>query len=62
MKHYKNYDFDREKKIHKVVKGNKVAKHKKMLYNYEVDEDFDDDLDEVVENDLNEVDTATPIR
>jgi hypothetical protein len=62
MKHFKSYDFDREKKIHKVVKSNRVVKHKKMLYTYEVDEDFDNDLDEVDEKDQSEVDTATPIR
>ena len=38
----KNYqDFDREKKIKKVEKNSKVAKHRKNVYNY----DYEDDLD-----------------
>lgn len=42
MKRFKYLDTDREKKFHKVVKSNKVDKHKKMLY------DFDDiDLDDL---------------
>lgn len=51
MKKYKDHDWDFDKKIHKVVKSNKVAKHRKQLYNY-LDED-DLDNDEIF---LNEVD------
>lgn len=58
MKRFKNYDFDREKKIHKVDKGNKVAKYKKPIYNYAVDEDFDDDLNNDYETHPDEVDTS----
>lgn len=48
-------NFDREKKIHRVVKGtNKVGKHRNSLYNMlsEEDDDFDS---EVVEYDLKEI-------
>lgn len=41
----RNDFYDREKKIHKVVKGtNKVGKHRNSLYNMlsEEDDDFDD--------------------
>lgn len=45
----KSADFDREKKIHKVVKGkNKVNKHRKNIYNMLSDygeEDFEFDND-----------------
>ena len=54
MKFKKSYDWDREKKIHRVEKGNNVDKHKKPLYNYDVDED---DLYDEYETDLDEVDT-----
>jgi len=54
MKFKKSNDWDREKKIHRVVKGNSVDKHKKPIYNYEVDEDG---LDYEFEEDLDEVDT-----
>lgn len=42
--------FDREKKIHRVIKGqDQVAKHKKILYNmiseFEENDDMFDDLD-----------------
>ena len=36
MKKQKFNNFDREKKIHRVVKGNKQNKYKKQLYNYDV--------------------------
>lgn len=46
-------EFDREKKIKKVEKNNKVVKHRKNIYNYDVEDDLDDDfeqyLDEVVQ-------------
>lgn len=50
---YKNNDFyDKEKKIHRVVKTNKVAKHKKSIYNMlseeEDDEFFESDSDEML--------------
>ena len=37
-------EWDREKKIHKVVKGSKVEKHRKYIYNmlYEIESDNDD--------------------
>lgn len=34
MKKQKFDNFDREKKIHKVVKGNKQNKYKKKIYDY----------------------------
>jgi hypothetical protein len=35
MKHHKESDFDREKKIHKVIKGSsKTEKHKKRVDDY----------------------------
>lgn len=46
-------EFDREKKIKKVEKNNKVVKHRKNIYNYDVEDDLDDDfeqyLDEVMQ-------------
>ena len=39
MKKFKNYDFDREKKMHRVEKSNRVVKHRKAIYNYEVDDE-----------------------
>ena len=33
MTYKKNMEWDREKKIHKVVKGSKVEKHRKYIYN-----------------------------
>ena len=56
MKKFKNYDFDREKKMHRVEKGNKVVKHRKAIYNYDVDNE--DDLYEEADEHLNEVDTS----
>ena len=50
MKKQKFFEYDREKKIHRVEKGNKVAKYKKSIYNYEVD---DEELGD--ESDLHEV-------
>lgn len=55
MKKFKYNDFDREKKMHRVEKGNRVVKHRKSIYNYEVDDEdelFDD------EKHLDEVDTS----
>lgn len=54
MKRFKSYEFDREKKIHKVEKGSGV-KHKKSIYNYEVDEEVDLEYND--EKYLDEVDT-----
>lgn len=52
----KNFDFDREKKIHKVVKGtNKTGKHRKSIYNMLSDYDEDDYFDE-------EFDSETDVR
>ena len=45
MKFKKNYEWDREKKIHKVEKGTKVDKHKKTLYNAFDEEDLDYDIE-----------------
>jgi hypothetical protein len=39
MKKQKFNNFDREKKIHRVVKGNKQSKYKKQFYNYDVSDD-----------------------
>lgn len=50
---FKDNDFDREKKLHKVVKSNKVVKHKKSIYNM-LDED---DLDYDAELELEDEDT-----
>lgn len=55
MKYKKTYERDFDKRIHKVQKSN-VEKHRKPIYNYEVDEDFLDDLDN--EKYLDEVDTS----
>lgn len=41
MKRFKYIDTDREKKFHKVIKSNKVDKHKKMLYDFD-DNELDD--------------------
>ena len=56
MKKFKYNDFDREKKLHRVEKSNRVVKHRKNIYNYEVD-DEDDLFDD--EKHLDEVDTST---
>jgi hypothetical protein len=45
MKHYRDRDTDREKKIHKVQKSNKVAKHRKNIYDYHSEDDSDDDIE-----------------
>ena len=37
-------DWDREKKIHKVVKGSKVDKHRKYIYNMLSDVESDNDV------------------
>jgi len=44
MNKQKFYEFDREKKIHRVQKSNKSAKHKNNIYNYVDDEDDYGDL------------------
>lgn len=51
MRRYKDNEWDREKKIHKVQKSNKVAKHRKNVYNYHSEDESEDD----VEYDLYEV-------
>jgi|LakMenEpi03Aug12_release.lakeMendotaPanAssembly.Ray.scaffolds.fasta_scaffold3851796_1 hypothetical protein len=50
-----NSDWDREKKIHKIVKGtDKTSKYKKSIYNMLSDEeeesDFDSDDSELLRN------------
>lgn len=52
---YEKDEWDRERKLRKVLKGtDKVAKHRKQLYNMLTDED---DLDnEIGEVDYNETD------
>ena len=48
MTYKKNMEWDREKKIHKVVKGSKVDKHRKTIYNMlskPVDLDSSDELE-----------------
>lgn len=43
MSRKKTQDWDREKKLHKIVKGvDKVAKHRKSLYNMLSEDDSDD--------------------
>ena len=43
----KNTDWDREKKIHRVVKGsNKMDKHRNKIYNFIVNSDDVDDLED----------------
>ena len=45
MSSKKTQDWDREKKIHKILKGtDKVAKHRKSLYNMLSDPDESDDV------------------
>ena len=44
MTYKKNMDWDREKKIHKVVKGSKVDKHRKYIYNMLSDVESDNDV------------------
>lgn len=43
MKKQKFFEFDREKKIHRVEKGSKQVKHRKQFFNY-VEEDDNEDL------------------
>jgi len=47
MKKFKFDNFDREKKIHKVVKGNKQNKYKKNLQKYYYDLSDESHLDDV---------------
>jgi hypothetical protein len=42
-------EFDREKKIKKVEKNNKVVKHRKNIYNYDVEDDLDDDFEQYLD-------------
>jgi len=56
MKRFKELDFDREKKFHKVVKSNKVDKHRKTIYNY-LDEKLDDESDEELLDDVDNTNT-----
>lgn len=58
MKRFKEHDFDREKKFHRVVKGNKVDKHKKTIYNYiDDDGDLDYESDEELLDETNNTNT-----
>lgn len=51
----KNSEFDREKKIHKILKGNKENKYRKKTYDYlVVDDEFDDDFDDDYTVDLDD--------
>ncbi|NBU53434.1 MAG: hypothetical protein EBS33_03565 [Alphaproteobacteria bacterium] len=43
MTYKKNMDWDREKKIHKVIKGSKVDKHRKFIYNTLSNKSLDND-------------------
>lgn len=56
MKFKKTYERDFDKKIHKVEKSSNVVKHKKPIYNYEVD--FEDDRFDAYEKHIDEVDTS----
>lgn len=40
----KNFESDREKKLPKVVKKDKVAKHRKSIYNMLVDDEDDSEF------------------
>ena len=52
----KNSEFDREKKIHKVVRKNKDNKYRKKPYEYlSTEEDLDDDFDDDYTVDIDEV-------
>lgn len=55
---FKDYDFDREKKLHKVVKTNNVVKHKKSIYDMLDEDELDDDELELYEEDT-DTDTDT---
>lgn len=44
MNKHKFYEFDREKKIHRVQKSNKVAKHRNQIYTLVGEEDDYEDL------------------
>ena len=46
MKQKNNNEWGREKKIRKVEKNNRVVKHRKMVYNYECDEDLDEEFEQ----------------
>lgn len=35
------HEWDREKKIRKIDKSNKVVKHRKIVYDYDDEDDFD---------------------
>lgn len=42
MKQQKYFqEWDREKKIRKIDKSNKVVKHRKIVYDYDDEDDFD---------------------
>jgi len=56
MKRFKELDFDREKKFHKVGESNKVDKHRKTIYNY-LDEKIDDESDEELLDDVDNTNT-----
>ena len=47
----KDFDYDREKKLHKVVKSNKVVKHRKSIYDMLDEDELDDDEQELYEED-----------
>jgi hypothetical protein len=54
---FRDREMDREKKIHRVVKGaDKSKKHKKSLYDY-VEEDYYEDVIEEDYEDFEEVDS-----
>jgi hypothetical protein len=58
MKKQKFFEYDREKKIHKVEKGNKQTKYRKQAYSY-VDEFDDEDLGDELHLDDEEVKHTT---
>ena len=42
----KGNEWDREKKIRKVEKSNRVVKHRKTVYNYDSEEDLDEEFEQ----------------
>ena len=54
----KDFDYDREKKLHKVVKNSNVVKHRKSIYDMLDEDELDDDELELYEEDT-DTDTSS---